>query len=156
MPNSRPISSTLGYTIDAPVEWSVNQELQTIKRADLVLQGPENPDGAERDDITVVTQDLARNMSAKEFGDEYRILLQDRIPGFASQAPVDASAAGVDRCKMVCTAFGQGIKMKACYYFIIQKMKCYLVECSSSDENFEQKVPLFDEIGYSFRFDKTP
>lgn len=150
VPNPRTFTSTHGYSIDIPTDWTdVKQKSEML---DFLAASPHYV-GKAGASIAILIESLPKAVTAREFFDTSKYNLSLMMPSFTSDEPIASSVSGVDRLKVP----GQwmtasGMQLKVCIFFMTRDKNGYIITFTTTPETYSQFATLFDQIGDSFRF----
>lgn len=150
--NTRPLTSTRGYVIDVPNDWTTSS--QSINYVDLIVMAPLPDMATFRTNLNVAYEQLPGAMTAEEYTRATLPNLQRILPAFAEASTADFTGKVTGKKVVYSWMTGDAQVIKACAYIFTRGTEGFVITGSSTPESFAQDEPTFDQMARSFRWQR--
>lgn len=153
-PNTHPVKSTKGYTIDIPNGWDETQMATSPIDHEFsrpIADGPQN----FIENVNIVVESLPQPMTVDEYYQANLPMMKTILPNFTevSTAPFTENVTWKKVVYTWQTATGRALKVTS--YYFIKGMKAYIITATATPTTSAQYETKFDEIARSFRWNKN-
>jgi len=146
--NYRTYTSSKGYTIDFPNDWTTPPSPSPM--VDVMAVRPETTAGTFKENINVVVETPPQQVSTEQVYQINKQMMTQQMPQFSEVASTSFTSPAVGGMKMVYTWNG-GRALKNCVYFFTSNGKVYTVTGTATPETFTQYEPTFDQIARTLK-----
>jgi hypothetical protein len=141
------------FSIGAPAEWAtLPHPLALFGTAVAQFSDPSG-----RAELNVAVDTSSKAVSPELYAATMEIAMQQQVPGYAGEQFVPGSTSGQPAVRRVFTftqkdASGHDLQARSFQVTVLKGSTPYIISGSAPAEQFQQYLPIFDQMVQSFRF----
>ena len=141
-------STSQGFSLTLPKDWKVNESAQDNV---FIASSPET--GELNENIVVVSfKIIDAKVGLDQFYNQGLKALQQKLENFNLSKSGQGTIAGIPTKWLIYEHSLDNIHAKVIQYLLLTKDRGYVVTFTSSPDNFEKVLPLFQQIANSIQF----
>lgn len=150
-PNTHPVISTKGYTVDIPNGWIEQKAISGM--IDKLFSRPATDNANEfTENVNIVIEPLPGPVTTDEYYNASLRMLNQVMPAFTEVSATTVTGNATGKRLVYTWVMNSGIHIKGMAYFFVKGTNGYVLTCTATDSTFANYETQFDQIGRSFRW----
>lgn len=136
-------------SIKYPVDWTYQENPSTV----FILMRPlEEPKQIFKENVNLIIND-GQGLNLQEYVGVAKVQMRNNLVNYTEISTEYLELGGRKYARIIYQHNPQNLPLKVAYYLTIHNGKSYNLTCSTTQQNFEKYLPVFQEMIQSFKIE---